>query len=80
MRTGKRSCQNPIGQLPRRQLLVARREQHAAALGQLAALERGAAPVVVGAVAQHELDLLLRPQQCQLLVAIAMLLRPIRAS
>ena len=39
-----------------------------------ATLELAAAPLVVGAIAQHELDLLLRPQQRQLLVAVALLL------
>ena len=41
---------------------------------ELETLERRATPVVVGAIADHEFDLLLRAQQRQLVVAIAVLL------
>jgi hypothetical protein len=54
---------DPVGQRARVELVLARREQHLAAFVQAVLGEHRARPVVVGPVAQHELDLVVRRQQ-----------------
>src|SRR6187455_2218958 len=63
-------CEDPVGELPCRQLLGARREQHLAACGKAARFDLRPAPLVVGTIADHELDLLLRTQQREVVVTI----------
>src|SRR6478735_940627 len=59
---GQAVGEDPVGELPCRQLLCARREQHLAARGEIARCDLRAGPLVVGSIADHELDLLLGPQ------------------
>src|SRR5690242_21839058 len=58
--------EDPVGELARGQLLGAGTEEHRAARRQLGHLR--AAPLVVSAIADHELDLLLGAQQCELVI------------
>src|SRR4029077_14800330 len=61
--------EDPVRQLPRRLLLVARGEQHRAAGRQRELTQLRAAPLVVGAATDHELDEVGGSQARELLVA-----------
>jgi len=62
---------DPVGEFAGRDLGVARREQHVAGIGEAVLGDDVARPVEIGAIADHELDLVMRGQQRQVLPAIA---------
>src|SRR5579883_2285057 len=66
--------ENPVGELPRRELLVARGEEHRAAAFKTELPHLRHAPLVVGPVADHEFHEILCVQPGKLVIAIARLL------
>src|SRR6185437_277453 len=66
--------EDPVGELSGGQLLVARREEHGAAAFQPVLAEFRAAPLVVAAVADHELDEVPSAEPRELLITVARLL------
>src|SRR5215469_14788135 len=63
--------EDPVGEITRGELLVARRKEHGAALRQCHLAELCAAPLVIATVADDELHQVMRREARQLLVAIA---------